>query len=1201
MANVGGGSGTSDIDTSHIEVTWTPRSGDAAKIDAWFHHLDKDGRGIVKGMDVAQFLKLTHLPRDVLKTIWGLIDKANLGYINKTQFNTIMRMVSIACSPIYMGSKPTFERLKATLYDDFPLPQTLTIPDDPAQTPAPTSTIAASGPTGAATPPALAPVQASYHASASSSGSSSPYPASPTPAGAAGGYPLGSPQAHSPLGAQSSQPGQHVFSFSAAGAAGAVVGAVVGGSVGSISGGYHYPAPTGHLPAVAPQTGSQQGFNSYYGQNHQQQQQPQYPAPIQNPHSMGAAPAPAVFEEEDEFSDFTAADGGQTEAATAATVPTVPSIPQSAIVAAPSAGMAAFDLLGSITDHAQCTAFNSAAGQSVNNNNDDDDDDFGPLTDASPVIAHSTGSASGSGPPAVVPLGVTPFDNIGNDDEDDEMGEFSDFTSAEPSTSIAQSASAAPAAVTCSGASTHASSSYLSNPPAVTTPPLPPPATAAPRVMEVPKASPWRAPAAAAEEDARMAAFDDLVQSDLQALEEDWDDFADANANPSAGVGAGVVSDAAAETASTAPTAATDSAPDAALRQGQSQGEDADPFGLSLLDEDPAPAAPAPAASPAAAPAAPVAVVAMGEEEEDFGDFGDFSHHSAGAEQDAKGTVPASVPDPSSSKSDSILSAPTVTAIKKVALPPLHPPASKTSVAEENGETEEEEFGDFGDFESHSPPPSAQSSSMAHSQHSKSDVNTPIDDPFDELHSSSDHGATLSSLGGTAGGADDAAQEPSAESEEGFGDFSPFAGAEARNDMGLGLSTQSEKASAAAFVESTDLLDFLSEPVITAGPAAGATTQIQQLSSFADDFLFDVTPPSSHADSGFGLQSGASGVTQVEESDTESARTVVPALHSAATSSSVGSLQALDSSDSGAGAETGVMGPLASRTESEDNASKKRKPFTVSELELLSLKLSEKRRYEDAYGATRQALLLRTMNEMLEQKQAALESDDLELAMKLKRDVHRLAAQLEGAAQEEAWEQAARTGRNGETLQETADLVACVDETLGDKFRRRYLGGTVPSDSAPIDMRMRFYIAARRSARLAVAISSTHPQHPQYWAQLLRCVLEQIKEATMVLANFRTLRSSDRSAVRSHPRMQAYGRALAAVAEVGLSVAASCLEAMVHEKRAGEIFSSCADILAQCHDLWGIDSKVRLGHIYCVSGVSVLICCCGCCGCCGCC
>ena len=145
---------------------WNPSQKDMAQLDKWFFEIDKGGSGFIGGSQAVEFLKHSNLSRDTLRAIWSLVDSNNAGRIDlyqvsirsfhlrlmiciviiiiiiiiiiifitiplsfiyavvmdSLQFYKVIRLVAIACSPIYMGSQPNIDRYYATAKNDIPLP-----------------------------------------------------------------------------------------------------------------------------------------------------------------------------------------------------------------------------------------------------------------------------------------------------------------------------------------------------------------------------------------------------------------------------------------------------------------------------------------------------------------------------------------------------------------------------------------------------------------------------------------------------------------------------------------------------------------------------------------------------------------------------------------------------------------------------------------------------------------------------------------------------------------------------------------------------------------------------------------------------------------------------------------------------------------------------------------------------------------------
>ena len=78
--------------------------------------------GYIGGAQAVGFLSNSNLSRDTLRSIWGLVDAANAGYIDLHQFYKTIRLVAISSSPMFAGSPPTMESYYATVGMNINLP-----------------------------------------------------------------------------------------------------------------------------------------------------------------------------------------------------------------------------------------------------------------------------------------------------------------------------------------------------------------------------------------------------------------------------------------------------------------------------------------------------------------------------------------------------------------------------------------------------------------------------------------------------------------------------------------------------------------------------------------------------------------------------------------------------------------------------------------------------------------------------------------------------------------------------------------------------------------------------------------------------------------------------------------------------------------------------------------------------------------------
>ena len=151
------------------------------------------------------------------------------------------------------------------------------------------------------------------------------------------------------------------------------------------------------------------------------------------------------------------------------------------------------------------------------------------------------------------------------------------------------------------------------------------------------------------------------------------------------------------------------------------------------------------------------------------------------------------------------------------------------------------------------------------------------------------------------------------------------------------------------------------------------------------------------------------------------------------------------------------------------------------------------------------------------------------------------------AEDERRWAVLAAGGGRGEALEEMVDLIRAIDPVVGDACAEQLAAAMRRAGAGVaggLDDRVRRSVAARRACRLVTAVCTTHTQHPRYWRQLLTRVSGMLQEASAALEQYRALPAADQSAAAADARLQALASAAARVAELGLWVAATCVEAV---------------------------------------------------------
>jgi len=361
-----------------------------------------------------------------------------------------------------------------------------------------------------------------------------------------------------------------------------------------------------------------------------------------------------------------------------------------------------------------------------------------------------------------------------------------------------------------------------------------------------------------------------------------------------------------------------------------------------------------------------------------------------------------------------------------------------------------------------------------------------------------------------------------------------------------------------------DLLDFLSEPVHTA-PAIQAIVTENDSADFAA--FGDFNDAFSNENSPAPAQTGSSffPAPAVQSAPMEDLFATAPAAFSHVPEPAPVTVQP---------SVAPVAAAVSSPAQVQDDKLLQRKPLKYKELEALTAALHKKNLHEQAYNCHEQSKLMRRIHDLTQQKAQAVEDDDLETAMALKREINNLTLQSQGIDQEAAWQEDANSNRRGDSLQEVADLIGAVDSVMGAKFSRKFMS-SVPPASASLDTQLKYVITAKRYARMTIAICSTHENYPKQWLQVLQVAVGKVKEGNDIVARFKKMNETDRNAVVSHLKMSEYALGLLAIAEIGLWVSASCMEAMVHEKIAEEVFTVCQDLLLEVDQLWGMGSRFK--------------------------
>jgi hypothetical protein len=281
--------------------------------------------------------------------------------------------------------------------------------------------------------------------------------------------------------------------------------------------------------------------------------------------------------------------------------------------------------------------------------------------------------------------------------------------------------------------------------------------------------------------------------------------------------------------------------------------------------------------------------------------------------------------------------------------------------------------------------------------------------------------------------------------------------------------------------------------------------------------------------------------------------------------------------------------------------------LTTADLESLAQQLAKKYLYDEAYACAKQASVLRTIASLSEAKNLALENDDLETAQSIKKETQLWTQQLLDAAMERHWQRMAHDAkRQGASIDEMYENLTLMDQSTARKFHQKYFNdpSTASSSSsafaqchdirnvdgtkyyrpAPnnpnisLELRMKYHVLLKRSARMIMAITSSHRQHVQAWKQCLdtlqKLLTEQDRHWTTIFGKKSTLSAADKHFLaNSSEAKRKYLDPLIASCEMALWMSATCQESLVHEEEARKLWRLAQPLLLEIEETLYLQNK----------------------------
>lgn len=252
------------------------------------------------------------------------------------------------------------------------------------------------------------------------------------------------------------------------------------------------------------------------------------------------------------------------------------------------------------------------------------------------------------------------------------------------------------------------------------------------------------------------------------------------------------------------------------------------------------------------------------------------------------------------------------------------------------------------------------------------------------------------------------------------------------------------------------------------------------------------------------------------------------------------------------------------------------KHLSADKLESLSEVLLLMSQFEEALACYKQFTCQQLIASLNHKKQEAIDNDELEVAVSLKKAIVEQKETLGSIEIEKEWLRILLENEAGDSLEEIVEIIDGVSEMMGDKCRERFLT-LLPSVSPVTTECLKFHVKAKRSVRLIMMLLTTHINYPTYWTKILKHIISEFQDiAELKFQEYLNLSESDQRIILNSDSMQQYIRGLLKLAEVGMCVSSSCVDAMVKEPLALEAARIIQEFLEKARKSWNIAAICQL-------------------------
>ena len=208
--------------------------------------------------------------------------------------------------------------------------------------------------------------------------------------------------------------------------------------------------------------------------------------------------------------------------------------------------------------------------------------------------------------------------------------------------------------------------------------------------------------------------------------------------------------------------------------------------------------------------------------------------------------------------------------------------------------------------------------------------------------------------------------------------------------------------------------------------------------------------------------------------------------------------------------------------------------FTSSDLLIITEVLLSMNLYNQAYLCYEYSLIQSNIDTFNEKKKLAVENDDLELAVSLKKQISEESKKLLPWNQLlPSWILMVENKQIDDSLIEIVDIIESISEVMADKCRIKYLSQLTNIHTLSLKEKLIFYVGAKRSIRLILMILTTHIQYPDYWKIILTYIEKMLMEGLEKLKYFEKLNIKEQNNVMSSAIMTTYLKGIVKLMEIG--------------------------------------------------------------------